>query len=313
MYSLSEYLTKFLATQHLGHDYQQLMTQALQDPEVKAFLSHHQEAIAPGAIEKSASSIYEFYQVKAGLNPEEVVSQAGYEPYLLMNNGLIEVAYRPTVQAAAAHSAQARRQRVTMVNLPQDLRAADLADYRQTAGRKSAINAAMVLLRQLSQPSDHPFARGLYLTGPFGVGKTYLMGALANELSKEGLATTLVHFPTFATQIKQAISAGQVWPQIQKIQSAPVLIIDDIGADSNGPWVRDEVLGVILQYRMQERLTTCFTSNLAMAELETFLADTRQTTDLLKAKRLMERIRFLAAEITMQGPNLRQATAQTLD
>ena len=306
MHSLNEYLDKFLKEKKLDQIYQALMTTALHDPDVQAFLSAHQAVITTAELEKSASAIYEFYQVKTNQDPNSALSQAGYEPYLLLNNGLIEVAYRPTAQLAAARSAQARRERVTMVNLPHDLRAADLMTYQQSAGRKDAINAALRMLQELSQPGPHPFAKGLYLTGPFGIGKTYLMGAVANELAKQGIATTLVHFPTFATQIKQAIGEGQVWPQIQKIQSAPVLILDDIGADSNGPWVRDEVLGVILQYRMQERLTTCFTSNLAMAELETFLADTRQKTDVLKAKRLMERIRFLAVELPMQGPNLRQ-------
>lgn len=35
-----------------------------------------------------------------------------------------------------------------------------------------------------------------------------------------------------------------------------VLLIDDIGAENNSPWSRDEVLGTILQYRMDSDLTT---------------------------------------------------------
>lgn len=35
-------------------------------------------------------------------------------------------------------------------------------------------------------------------------------------------------------------------------------MIDDIGADSMSSWVRDEVLGVILEYRMQQQLPTFF-------------------------------------------------------
>lgn len=33
-------------------------------------------------------------------------------------------------------------------------------------------------------------------------------------------------------------------------------MIDDIGAESMTSWIRDDVLSVILQYRMQEQLVT---------------------------------------------------------
>ena len=35
-------------------------------------------------------------------------------------------------------------------------------------------------------------------------------------------------------------------------------MIDDIGAESMTSWIRDDVLSVILQYRMQEQLVTTF-------------------------------------------------------
>jgi len=50
------------------------------------------------------------------------------------------------------------------------------------------------------------------------------------------------------------------------------LILDDIGAESISEWVRDEVLGAILQYRMSENLPTCYTSNFDYELLEQYLA-----------------------------------------
>jgi DNA replication protein DnaC len=52
--------------------------------------------------------------------------------------------------------------------------------------------------------------------------------------------------------------------------------LDDIGAESNNDWIRDNILQVILQYRMQENLPTFFTSNLTMDELEMRLAMTKK-------------------------------------
>ena len=51
-----------------------------------------------------------------------------------------------------------------------------------------------------------------------------------------------------------------------------VLILDDIGAEQSTPWVRDEILQVILQYRMQEDLPTFFTSNFDFEDLEKHFA-----------------------------------------
>ena len=41
-------------------------------------------------------------------------------------------------------------------------------------------------------------------------------------------------------------------------------------------WIRDEVFGVILQYRMQEQLPTFFSSNFTMDELEQHLSVTQR-------------------------------------
>ena len=142
--------------------------------------------------------------------------------------------------------------------------------------------------------------------GSFGIGKTYLLGATARELAIAGFTTTLVHFPTFAVEMKQAIGKDQVAEKLDAVKRSPILMIDDIGADAMSSWIRDEVFGVILQYRMQEQLPTFFSSNFTMDELEQHLSVTqRGDEEPLKAKRIMERIRYLTKEIEMTGRNRR--------
>ena len=70
-------------------------------------------------------------------------------------------------------------------------------------------------------------------------------------------------------------------------------------------WVRDEILQVILQYRMQEVLPTFFTSNLNFEDLEAHFASGRNGDETWQAKRLMERVRFLADELHVEGKNRR--------
>ena len=50
--------------------------------------------------------------------------------------------------------------------------------------------------------------------------------------------------------------------RFEYIKKVPLLLIDDIGAEKLTDWARDEILGTILQYRMQQQLPTFFTSNL---------------------------------------------------
>ena len=83
------------------------------------------------------------------------------------------------------------------------------------------------------------------------------------------------------------------------------LLIDDIGAENVTSWGRDEILGTLLQYRMNEKLPTFFTSNLNILELEEHLATSKDKTDKVKARRIIERIRTLCEDIEIIGKNRR--------
>ena len=78
---------------------------------------------------------------------------------------------------------------------------------------------------------------------------------------------------------------------LDEIMKCDALLIDDIGAENNSTWARDEILGSILQYRMDNNLTTFFTSNFTIDELEQVLSETSKGTDLIKSRRIIERIK----------------------
>ena len=149
--------------------------------------------------------------------------------------------------------------------------------------------------------------QGLYLYGEFGVGKTYLMGALANALAANNIDVMLVHFPSFAVDLKNTIGKNSDVREklIMQTKTTTVLILDDLGAENLSMWIRDDILGVILEYRMQNELTTFMTSNFDMNEMTTYLSETRDDRDTGKAARLMQRIKFLARLIEVNGKNRR--------
>ncbi len=146
--------------------------------------------------------------------------------------------------------------------------------------------------------------KGLYLNGSFGVGKTYLVAALFNEMAKKGHKSVLIYYPEFLRNLKASFSDNYN-EKFESVKRAPLLLFDDIGAENCSNWARDEILGTILQYRMEMKLPTFFTSNLNLEELEVFLTSTSSGVDKIKARRIIERIKQLTTNIELVSENRR--------
>lgn len=146
--------------------------------------------------------------------------------------------------------------------------------------------------------------KGLYLSGSFGSGKTYLVAALFNELAKKNISSALVYYPELLRSLKSSFGSDYE-EKFDFIKTVPLLLLDDIGAENTTSWSRDEVLGPILQYRMEEELPTFFTSNLTLSELETSLSIANSGTEKVKAKRIIERIKQLTVSLELISKNRR--------
>lgn len=147
--------------------------------------------------------------------------------------------------------------------------------------------------------------KGLYLYGNFGCGKTYLLSAMFNELAKHGVKSAIVYWPEFLRDLKASFQTdfNEKFEMVKKVE---LLLIDDIGAESTSGWSRDEILGPILQYRMQAKLPTFFTSNLNKESLEEHLASSKDGVEEIKARRILERINQITDNITLMSKNLRK-------
>ena len=152
------------------------------------------------------------------------------------------------------------------------------------------------------------YKKGLYLNGNFGCGKTYLLAAMFNELAKSNIKSAIIFWPEFINDLKFSFggSSDEFKNKFNSIKKVPLLLIDDIGAENSTEWNRDEILCPILQYRMEEHLPTFFTSNLTIEELETHLSINKKGVDLVKARRIIERVKQLTENITMVSENLRK-------
>ncbi|HIW71025.1 MAG TPA: primosomal protein DnaI [Candidatus Levilactobacillus faecigallinarum] len=306
MEDVSKTMQQLMSQRHLNTNYRQLMEKVYSDAAVKQFVADHQAELAEDALERSAAKLYEFVTERDKVAQGGETFAAGYEPQLIVSNHLVDVAYVPTQATQDKQAQQQLRQRVKSIAMPKDIRDAQLDSFDHDEQRMEALMAAYDFI-DTYEASPHRRHQALYLAGSFGVGKTYLLAAIANQLASDGFSSTLIHFPSLAVEMKNAIAQNGVGDKLDAIKRAPVLMIDDIGADAMSAWVRDDILGVILEYRMQEELPTFFSSNFSMEQLENehLRISSRGDDEPLKAQRLMQRIRFLAREITMVGVNRR--------
>lgn len=289
---------------------QQTWQDILNYPPIHDFIQAHQAELSQEMIENSRSKLNEFKREHEAKERGEEGQNPGFTPELILNGNYIDVTYVPTETYYRWKAEQVRHNLLDNRMMSRDVRQATLRDfYVNTPQRQYLLKQSMDFLHAYEK---EPYAtQALYIHGSFGVGKTYLLGALANYLvDRLEKHVTMIHYPTFTSQIKNAIQSGTVQQTIDEIRKVDVLMIDDIGAEANTAWVRDEVLNNILEYRMKESLATFFTSNFSMEILETHLAKTKDSIDTGKAMRIMERIRYLAREVEFNGENLRQAKRQ---
>ena len=148
--------------------------------------------------------------------------------------------------------------------------------------------------------------KGIYLTGNFGCGKTYLISAALNELAKKDHKIAIIYYPEFLRSLKESFNDPDSYNEkFKMIKRVEILLIDDIGAETMTEWSRDEVLGTILQYRMQEGLVTFFTSNFSIKDLEEHFSVSSKGIEKVKAQRIIERIKYLTEEMTLISENKR--------
>ena len=279
-----------------------LTKQILADTRVASFIQEH--SLSQDEIKRSLPKFNQFLvecrKVKEG---DASYIAKGYEPILTMNEGYADVTYKETCQLKEQQEQQAIAKRINLVSLPQSYRKITFADIAlDDVARVDTFESLVDFVANYPSPDQ----KGLYIYGDMGVGKSFMLAAMAHELSEtKKVTTTIIHYPSFTIDVKNGIKDGSVKEQIDAVKQAEVLVLDDIGAEQFSSWIRDDVLQVILQHRMIEELPTFFTSNYSFADLEAKLSNGRQGDETWQAKRVMERIRFLAKEIHLKGVNRR--------
>ena len=147
--------------------------------------------------------------------------------------------------------------------------------------------------------------KGIYLYGKYGCGKSYLLGFLAKRLSEGGMKVIFAYYPDLVRKIKSSISTGNLEQIVNELKDADCLILDDFGGEQNSEFIRDEVLGAVLQDRMMNNLFTCMTSNITPELLVEHISNGSKEIDVVKASRIYERIKTLMEFVELDDKNYR--------
>jgi len=110
----------------------------------------------------------------------------------------------------------------------------------------------------------------LVLAGPSGCGKTHLAAAIANYCIENNHPVFYVTTPDLLDHLRSTFSPNSEIPYdefFEQVRNTPLLILDDLGAQSSTPWAKEK-LDQLLNHRFSNQLPTVIVSIIPIEELE---------------------------------------------
>jgi DNA replication protein DnaC len=134
-------------------------------------------------------------------------------------------------------------------------------DDVSSASLRRSIQWVQAWLRRQCPPQQ-----GMLLSGPNGVGKSFLMAALARSLTLEhGMRCLFVDFGQLLLRLKATFDGqGSEYEVFESLEKPEVLIIDDVASHRDSAWSRD-VFQTIIAARYNACARTFVTTNLSIS------------------------------------------------
>jgi DNA replication protein DnaC len=110
----------------------------------------------------------------------------------------------------------------------------------------------------------------LILAGPSSSGKTHLAAAIANESIRQARPALFISTPDLLDRLRSAYRPTSEIPYdefFDQVRSAPLLILDDLGAQAATPWAKEK-LDQLLNYRFNNELPTVIATIAPIEELD---------------------------------------------
>lgn len=229
-----------------------------------------------------------------------------------------------------ATALEEQRQQTNVAKLEFEERLALLVD-RQWLWKENRALAARLKRAQLKIPTacvediDYATARGLkraqieqlranqwvqrhrncIITGPTGVGKTYLGCALGQQACREGLRTVYYYAPKLFRSLQQSQADGSLTKLLKGLQKASLLIVDDLGIASVGAKQYRDFLEILDDRNGAG--STLITSQFPVAQWHEMIADGTV------ADAILDRLVHNAYRVELKGESLRKTKTAPLD
>ncbi len=110
----------------------------------------------------------------------------------------------------------------------------------------------------------------LFFTGSYGVGKTHLAAAIANERTRLGHPALFVVVPDLLDHLRATFhpqSAVSYDKRFEEVRRAPFLVLDDLGMESATPWAQEK-LYQLFNHRYVAQLPTVVTTAKEIEDLD---------------------------------------------
>ena len=290
--------------------YEKMRREILEHEKVQKFLEENDHIVNKDMVERCLTTLSEFISQNSSCcgcdNTDNCTNYLnGFVPKLSIIRNSIEIEYYKCEQKLIEEERRESAKMISSMYMPKDVLRARVKDLLTNDSQMDVAELATKFIASVRETGKLP-SKGLYIYGPFGVGKSFVLGAIANELASLKIRSVVVFVPEFLSEMKQAISDNTLQEKVDFVKKAPVLMLDDLGAETLTAWTRDEILGTILHYRMAEELPTFITSNFDYDGLENHLANSQKGgIEVVKAARIMERIKATTTPIQMAGTNRR--------
>lgn len=128
-------------------------------------------------------------------------------------------------------------------------------NFERREGTEKAVEEARLYANKFSKVK-----KGLLFIGTTGSGKTHLACAIGNHLLNEGYDVKFKRAVDLPTDAKRDYNA------LEPLKKCQLLIVDDMGADTDAQWISTLWLSII-DYRIGYMLPTVITTNLNEEEM----------------------------------------------
>ena len=158
-------------------------------------------------------------------------------------------------------------------DLPDELRRRMTFEIFDDRGGRNATKKDQESLKRAKQAAE-TFAMDpegwLLFTGPSGSGKTHLAAAISGKNLDQDRPVFYTFVPSLLDHLRSTFSPDSPigYDELfEQLKNAPLLILDDLGAESSTPWAEEKLYQIIV-HRHELRLPTVITTVLSTEEIE---------------------------------------------